>query len=319
MEPVPAEPLAEYDGGGDGEPAMPMEYPWAAGEDETYFEPEEEAYATAAWDEGTPVIDAEVEYIPPVKEREERSDELFHAEEVDEPVEFGGDAETFDRGASWDENTEMANKVRTMDEEWGGTSQDTEEYVHEMQEEEITGGEVMDAEWGVANQDTEEYTGEEQADVTEDEVIDAEWGKETSVGTHEWGVEPSWGDDDETDDIQEGTDARWEDETDDLVDAVIEGVDEGEKEVRAETETGIDRTVDDIIGLLGGQEKEDGSEVPVVNPSLLRITKPTLCVGCKRIIKKNLSGLRCPNCSKVLHMECGKGREECPECGARFG
>jgi len=84
------------------------------------------------------------------------------------------------------------------------------------------------------------------------------------------------------------------------------------------SDAGIDKTVDDIIGLLGGQEEEESIESALLTPSLLRIKRPSLCVNCKKIIKKGLSGLRCPNCSKVMHMECGKGIGKCPECGAGF-
>ena len=85
-----------------------------------------------------------------------------------------------------------------------------------------------------------------------------------------------------------------------------------------ESEKGIDKTVDDIIGLLGGQEEEESIESALVTPSLLRIKRPSLCVNCKKIIKKGLSGLKCPQCSKVMHMECGKGKGKCPECGTGF-
>ena len=86
---------------------------------------------------------------------------------------------------------------------------------------------------------------------------------------------------------------------------------------QAEEEMGIDRTVGDIIGLLGEKGKK-GRKTKGVAPSVIRIKRSSLCVGCNRIIKKNLSVMKCPKCSKHMHMECGKNSQECPNCGAVF-
>ena len=150
----------------------------------------------------------------------------------------------------------------------------------------------------------------------------AEWDEdahtESGEGTGEIGdsgnVEATEGaavDDGEVFDEQDHGNGSTEWSDDDVVE-----FNEDEDDLRSEK--GINRAVDDILGILGSRETAEMEQRPLVTPSLLRVRKSSLCVGCKKIIKANESGLQCPNCDKLLHVNCGKESRGCPECGARF-
>jgi len=313
----------------------PIDYPWGAGEEEeVYFdvadEPREDGITL--WKEGTaPIVEADF------------VEEGGWGEEVaSESV--GGEAELFDireDAGSWDgadtAMTEQAedgagwSDVETIIEEPAeerGSWSDAETIVEEPAEER---GSWSDAET-IAGEQSEGsgFWGEEETIVEEPTVERASWAGAEAEGS----VEAESARDD-AEPVFEGGSSEgggWGDAVSEVQTDTVVGAD-WEVERARDQESGrdldisipedrsgvaIDKTVGDIIGLLGGQEEGESIESELVTPSLLRINRPSLCVSCKKIIKKGLSGLKCPKCSKVMHMACGKGIGKCPECGTGF-
>ncbi len=303
-----------------------LEYPWGDGaEEEAYYDPVEEPEEDkmALWKEGAGTI-VEADFV------EEASGEEDVSERWGSEMEAAVD-QTEDEG-TWD-TAEKGTEGQTEEgASWGG------ETVDEASDEEFDGwdggGMIVDE----AGAERSSFS-EVESIVEEATVERTSWGEEHSVVER-----TSLGEEEDSVDVEstgEGADTVFEAkspesrEWEDLgQEGKTEAVDEAGWEVHGEddhgpgrdfdistpieSEKGIDKTVDDIIGLLGGQEEEESIESALVTPSLLRIKRPSLCVNCKKIIKKGLSGLKCPQCSKVMHMECGKGKGKCPECGTGF-
>ncbi len=93
---------------------------------------------------------------------------------------------------------------------------------------------------------------------------------------------------------------------------VEEQVETEEPEVLEEEELPEKPPKPTIIGDL--DSKADVSGKTAV-PNLELPGSPSLCVSCNGIIKKDERALRCPNCSKYIHPNCGDGLDSCPECG----